>query len=302
MPSARRVTLIVMLDAPPKTGHQTPANGAMPVPAAGPLAAARRYWWLVLLVVLAFIACGVYAAQRRPPVYTAETRLAVGRVDISAPGALSSFALATQALASQYSRSIDAEGVTSRVGRRLGLTQLQVSERISASPIPQSPVMRVFGRGADAAHAVAVSNAASDALVAYTTGLNRTNPDGPRLLRRFRETSTQVLRAQARLDTVRRQHANAPTDATRARVLAARVGLSVAQLQEQTARVAYDTSTRSQAATSLVQVLQRARTATSDRVRYMQFFGFAGLLAGLAVGVALATLLARRRRRRHPAV
>jgi len=288
-----------MLDASPQTEHPAQPDRPSFAPAVGPLAAARRYWPVVALVALLFTAAGVYAADRRPPVYTAEARLAVGRVDISAPGALSSFALATQALASQYSRSIDAEGVTGRVAPRLHLTPLQVSQRISASPIPQSPIMRVFARGADAPHAVALANASSDALVAYTTALNRSNPDSPRLLQRFRSASTDVLKARSRLDAARRRHANGPTDATRASVLSARVDLSVAQLRAETARVAYDTSTRSQAATSLVQVLQRASAATSDRRRFMQFFGFAGLLAGLAVGVALATLLAKRRLRRH---
>ena len=78
------------------------------VPRVGPLAAFRRHWWIVLLFTIVFTGAGVAAAIRRPPVYTAEARLAVGRSTCSAPGRAGSFTLATQALAAQYSRSIDA--------------------------------------------------------------------------------------------------------------------------------------------------------------------------------------------------
>ena len=48
---------------------------------------------------------------------------------------------------------------------------------------------------------------------------------------------------------------------------ATEVKLGVAQLQRDTLRQAYDASTQSQAATSLVQVLQRASLASNDRLR-----------------------------------
>lgn len=269
------------------------------VPRVTTLTAARRHWLLVAFVTLLFTGAGIAVAVVRKPVYTAETRLVVGRIDVSAPGALGSFTVATQAIASQYSRSIDAEGITRRVATKANLTPGQVATRVSATPIPESPVIKVFARDTSAGDAVRLANLASSALVTFTTQLNRSNPDTSRLLTRFTASSRDVVVQEAQLRRLRRSYVAHPTRAARDQMQATEVKLRVAELQRDTLREAYDASTQSQAATSLVQVLERASGAVSDRLRYLQFLGFIGFVAGLAVGLALATLRANRLVRRR---
>ena len=269
------------------------------VPRVTTLTAARRHWFLVALITLAFTGAGVAAALLRQPEYTAESRLVVGRIDVTAPGALGSFTVATQAIASQYSRSIDAEGVTRRVAPKVALTPNEVAARVSATPIPESPVVKVFAQGSDAVAAVRLANLASDALVAFTTQLNRSNPDTSRLLGQYRSATRNEVVERARLSRLRRRFAARPTADRRARMQASEVRLRVAQLRSDTLRQAYDDSTQSQAATSLVQVLERASSAGSDRARYLQFLGFIGFVAGLAVALAVATVRANRVVRRR---
>jgi hypothetical protein len=269
-----------------------------PPPYAGLAYALRRYWYLVLIVTGLFTAAGIYGAKQRTPVYTAETRLAVGRVDTT-PGTLSTFSGAAQALAAQYSRSIGADGVTTRAARRLDVPPAEVAGRLGATPIPQSPVMKLMAKGSTAGDAVRLANAGAAALIDYTTTLNRSNPDADRLLRMYRETSARVLVLRRTLDRARKRHNASPSAKTRGRVDAARVDLSSAQLQLDTLRATYDETGRSQGSTSLLQVLTPARAAESDRSRYLQTFGFVGFAVGLAVGVALAMLLATARVRRR---
>ena len=283
-----------LLDVPPQT---EPAVSRL-VPRVATLTAARRHWLLVAFVTLLLTAAGVAAAILRQPIYTAESRLVVGRIDVSAPGALGSFTVATQALASQYSRTIDSQGVTRRVASRADMTPRGVAARVSATPIPQSPVIRVLGTGTDPREAVRLANLSSDALVSFTTALNRSNPDTARLLTRYSKASRQVVERRALLSRLRRSYDADPTAAKRARLQETEVNLRVAQLRSQTLRNSYTASTSSQAATALVQVLERAFIAKSDRMRYVQFFGFIGFVAGLALGMALATVRANRVLRR----
>jgi uncharacterized protein involved in exopolysaccharide biosynthesis len=283
-----------LVDTPPTT--EPPVSRL--VPRITPLTAARRHWFIVAFVTLLFTGAGVAAGWLRPPQYTAQARLVVGRIDVSAPGALGSFTAATQALASQYSRTIDAQGVTRRVARRAGMTPQAVAARVSATPIPQSPVMKVFATDTSAAEAVRLANLASDALVSYTTALNRSNPDTARLLSRYAQAAGQVVSRQARLRRQLRRYDAKPSRRKLAQVQRTRVDLRVAQLRSQTLRNAYSASTESQAATALVQVLERAFAGTSDRMRYVQFLGFLGFVAGIAAGLALATLRANRLLRR----
>jgi uncharacterized protein involved in exopolysaccharide biosynthesis len=269
------------------------------IPRVTTLTAARRHWFLVALVTALFTAAGIAVAMVRQPVYTAQARLVVGRIDVTAPGALGSFTEAAKAIASQYSRSIDAEGITNRVAPKVGLSRAQVAARVSASPIPESPVIRLSATGTNAGGAIRLANLASSALVAFTTELNRSNPDTSRLLARFTTASRDVVEQRAELSRLRRSYDSEPTDEKRAEMQATEVKLRVAQLRQETLHEAYNTSTQSQAATSLVQVIERATTAGNDRFKYLQFLGFVGFVAGLAVGLALATLLANRLLRRR---
>jgi capsular polysaccharide biosynthesis protein len=283
------------LDAPP----ELEVARARFVPRVDALTAARRHWPLVVLVTVVFTGIGVGTALRRQPVYTAESRLAAGRLDSTNAGAAGAFATSTQALAEQYSRSIDTPGVTRSVAARVGLTPAQVAARVSATPIPESPVVRVFAQGSDGTEAVRIANAAATGLIAYTTKQNRLNPDTGRLLRLFRQASTDVQRVEARVATRRRANDAASTSTTRRRLRDAQVTLDVAQLRRETARAAYDASTRGQASTVLLSPLQPATAASNDRSRYLQLFGFIGFVAGLTIGLALATLRANRVLRRR---
>jgi uncharacterized protein involved in exopolysaccharide biosynthesis len=269
------------------------------VPRVTTLTAARRHWFLVAVITALFTAAGIAVAVVRQPVYTAQARLVVGRIDVSAPGALASFTEATQAIASQYSRSIDAEGITRRVAPKAGLSPRQVASRVSATPVPESPVIRLSAIGTDARGAIRLANLASSALVTFTTQVNRSNPDTSRLLGRFTDASRDVVEQRAELSRQRRSYDSEPTEEKRAEMQATEVKLRVAQLRQETLHEAYNSSTQSQAATSLVQVIERASSATNDRSKYLQFLGFIGLVAGLAVGLAIATLLANRLVRRR---
>lgn len=271
---------------------QTESPGPRWVPRVDALTAARRYWRLVVALTVLLTSAGVAAALVQHPIYTAHARLAVGRIDVSAPGAVGGFAFATQALAAQYSRAIDAVAVTRPVARQTGLTAAEVASRLRASPIPQSPVIRVMADGTTPQEAVLLANAASEALVSFTTRLNRSNPDTARLLRQFMNLSRQVIGLGARVaDLHRRQVAN-PDPVKRQRLSKARVDLGVAELEKQTVRTAYSASTTSQASTELLQILTPAETAASDRSKRLQLFGFIGFVVGLALALALATLRA----------
>jgi capsular polysaccharide biosynthesis protein len=276
------------LDAPPETEAPAPRW----VPRVDALTAARRHWLIVVVVTVAATAVAVAAASVPTPVYTAEARLAVGRIDVSAPGAISTFATATTALASQYSRAIDARSVTTRAAKGTGLTPNQVAARVSATPVPQSPVIRVIAVGTSAGQAVVLANRASYGLVGYTTALNRSNPDADRLIGEYRDTSAEVVRLQTLVNRLSRKQVNNPTPENRLELNKQKVNLQVATLKNTTVRNAYTGATQSQAATQLVQMLTPATGASSNRSSRLQFYGFIGFAAGLALGIALATLRA----------
>lgn len=286
------MTRIVDVPAPPAAAFPAAPLFA---PQVSVMYAVRRYWLLIAVVAGLFTAAGIFAASARPPVYTAETRMAVGRVDTT-PGTLSTFTAAAQSLAAQYSRTINADGVVTRAAATLDMTPGAVAGRVSATPIPESPVIRVRGKGSSAKQAVRVANAAGAALIGYTTALNRSNPDVQRLLSQYKQASARVLDLRRQL---RETDQALVTPETQRQIDAIRVDLSVAQLRLDTIRATYSQTASTQGSTSLLQVLAPARGATSDRSRSVQTLGFIGLAVGLAVGLALAMHLATRHVRRR---
>ena len=258
-----------------------------------------RNWPLVLApaIILAFL--GAALAFARPAVYTSEARLSVGKANPSSP-AFGGFVTAAAGLATVYSRAIDTPGVVDPVGRQLHLKPGTVAGHLSATPIQDSPIIRVIGTGSSAHAAEVTANAGAAQLVQYVTNSNRQNPDIARLFGQYQIVSLHKAQNDMALGRDNRGIQNDPGNgALRAAVTreTARGNLLGTRLTALSAAIAQ--AEESQASTSVLWNLSNANSAASNRSARVQTLAGVGLLAGLVIGVALAmwraTALMRRR-------
>jgi len=257
---------------------------------------ALRHPLLVVLPVFIGLAIGGYLGLSRTPVYTGTVQMSIGRIDLGAPGALAGFSVATQNLASAYSRAINADAVVRPVAAQVRATEESLKRRLSASPVADSPVFIVEAKASSPLLAVKIANLASTSLIDYVTELNRSNPDSQRLLRAFQDAALTYNRLLHAKDAAARAYDISATAAHQRRLNRAGAKTEAALLRRETLRVAYQNSTQGQSSTSLVQTLSPAEKASSDRGSKLQIFLFAGLVGGVMVGLATATWRANRRR------
>jgi hypothetical protein len=241
--------------------------------------AMREFWWVILLACLVGVGCGTAYGLLRKPTYTAEARLSVGRVDV-ATQSIPGFTTAALTLADSYSRAIDARAVVRDTAKTSGMKPARVTSDVSASPIPQSPLVRVFATASQGGRAVTLANDASHALINYVQTLNRFNPDSKSLLQRFRSASLAYNRAVA-------ERASAPSASAQSNVDSTR-------LQMQTAGQLYQASQAGQSSPNTLQVLALATSAGSDFSSSLQRAIFAGLVAGFLISAGAALFLANR--------
>jgi hypothetical protein len=253
-------------------------------PRLGVLEAMRRSFVVLLLPVILLVAGAVVYGLLRTPTYTSEARLNVGGLNLTTQ-TLPGYTTAVQQLAVAYSRAIDATPVVTPVAVRTGLSPAEVAERVSATPIQGSPVIRVRATSTDAQEAREIADAASGALVNYAIDLNAGSEQSTRLLRRFTAASRQLRAASARANRLK------PTDP---RWKAAKTREDIARLKAQSAGALYQQSQSGQANLSLVQRLAPAAPATNDRNEVLQRFIAGGLIGGLLIGVGLAVMRANR--------
>lgn len=253
-------------------------------PAAHALNAVRWYPWHAAIPLAACLVLAFVLATLRAPVYTAEAQLGIGRIDVSTysiPG----FVSASRDLAEAYSRALTTTAVTRTLARQLDTRPAEVASRLTASPIPESPVMVVTAKGPSERDAVELANAAQTALIAYVTRLNRSNPDSARLLRAFERASIR-LRIAREARASRSSARSGSLDELDAAV-------AKAELEVKTLSGLYRASQEGQAATEVIQVLSPASSAESDSRAVLQQLLFVGLVAGLVAGVGVALLRAR---------
>ncbi|HZV74520.1 MAG TPA: hypothetical protein VFF79_12450 [Conexibacter sp.] len=295
--------------APPLPQHEpaiaerpSPSGSGVATPGTGlGRAIRRRPWWLLIPIVLLTVA-GIAAGLLRQPVYQAESRLLVGKVNPGTP-TLPGFVQASTALADAYSRSIAATDVIDPVATQLRLPSLVVASRLTASPVPQSPVIRVIGEGPTARAATALSALASQRLTRYVTQLNASSGDGPKLLASYRGAVIDVGRAEARVTAFHASFAKHPTSKAARALGQARADLDATQLRARAIGAAYAGDQQAfGSSTGIVSVLALAQQASSDRMHKLELLGFVGLLVGGVLGLGLAWFREDQLSRRRPSV
>ena len=258
----------------------------------GVLSALRRHWFVAIVPVIVLVGVAAALGLQRTPRYTATASLSVGRIYINNPAGVTSVLEATRALASVYSRSIRATAVLEDTERRLGEGSLGASDEITATPIPQSPLIRISAESSSARRAVALATAASGALSAYVGRQERSDEDSV-ILANYRQVERRYqARVQERARLARRYRSD-PTSTNKAARDQATVAVSVALLRRDAVRASYLNLVQGTGSIPAVEEFTRASSATSDRMRMLQIMVFLGLVAGLAAGVALALLRAR---------
>ena len=279
-------------EAPPR-GRDTDR-----VPQIGITDALRREWPTAVAPIVALLLLALFVGLVRAPEYTAESRLAVGRVDLRQAGALQGYVTATQSLAGSYSRAITAEAVTSAVGERLGISPEEVAVRISATPIPESSVFRITAKADSPADAERLANVASAELIKYVNALNAPDPSPEQLLRQYEATSldyNEKLSASERAQEDFNRRESGGTEATLQR---AEADQQAAKLRRDSLQTRYRLTQQSQSSVAEPRVLSPAAGAFSDRLSRLQLLVFIALVAGGAAGLALALLRGNRQLRR----
>jgi len=247
----------------------------------GPLESILRHPLMVALPALALVALALVIGLLRSPVYTAEARINVGRVDVPAY-TLQGVTVGNVTLAGSYARAVAAPAVIRGAAREAGLSQQEVREQLKASPIPGSTLIRVEAEGDSEGEARQLANAAAERLINYVTELNVRQQEA-RSLGRFRRAAEGVERARARLG--RAQRRSGPNSRA---VEEARLDLSTAQLAARSIGNRVFQASVVPPPENLLQLVVPAATADSDRGSVLQELLLIGLVAGLVVGMALA--------------
>jgi uncharacterized protein involved in exopolysaccharide biosynthesis len=275
-------------------------RGVFEPPSSFALSAIARNKLIVVVLTLLLGAAGVAYGLSRPRTYTASTTLQIGQVNPNSPG-FYGFVQSASALATAFSRAIEAEPVLVTIQRKLKLPPAVALSKLSAEPIPQSPAFRIVATGRTQEAAIALANVSSLALIAYESKSNNSNPQAAALLKEYRHQNVALQRAIKRLDDLK-----ADKTASSGDLASAEAARSAAVETLKATGLAYTQAVASQSPRSgLVSLLAGASVASGSRKSKLELYGFIGLLAGLVVGCAVAILRERwrvsRRLRGHPA-
>lgn len=245
--------------------------------------AIARHKLLIAAVTILAAALGVGYGILRKPTYTAAATLQVGQVNPNSPG-FYGYVQSAAALASAFSRAIDAEPVLEVVHRKLHLAPSIAAARLSSEPIPVSPAFRVIATGPSPAEAIALANVTATGITEYETNSNGTGKEAEALLHEYAAASFALQNASQSLSRAQRDRRTS-TQAL-ARVAADR---TAAEVKLKAIGNSYVSAVASQAPSAgLVSLLAGASNASSDRRSKLEMLGLIGLLAGILLGSILA--------------
>lgn len=266
---------------------------------------AVRNWLVVLVAVVAGLIFGLGAGAVVTPTYTARAELIVGKsLDLTNTAAISGFPSAEAQLAQDYARLAGTPAFVSSLQNALGHP---VAGSVSASEVPQSPVIDVYGKAGSEAAALALADAGSTAMIESINAVNQqTTSANQGLLSQYQSQAVTFEQDQQAVSALQAQ-------------LAAAGGASKAALQQQLARASATVDTdrfklntiASQysaqfhpglAIEQAVTPLGGAYAQGGNRKTHIEIGAIGGIVSGCVIGLALAAsvdIRADRRARRY---
>jgi len=255
---------------------------------------AARHVKLIAVVTVIGLVCGVGAAFLRPARYTAEARIVVGtNATLANVQASAGLPAAEDSFAAEYARLITSSTVMSEVASRLHEASLHGS--LSASPIPQSPIIRVDANASSPNAAARLAEVGAEELISAVDKLNTgTAATVQGLLAKYEQVEgalgieqAQIKALQARLDVT---PSGSPTvRSLRGRLAAAQGAADVDQLEATALSNQYQNQySPYQQEEQTVKLTGAATSTGSDRKKALEIGVLGGLIGGLVVGLAAA--------------
>jgi hypothetical protein len=244
----------------------------------GVLTPVRTHKKLVAGATLAGLVLGLLAALLVPQKFTAEARVAVGAGTLTT-SAIAGYPLAAQDLAANYARYINDTGLAGH--------SVPEGVKLTASPIPESNVIRIEAESSNRTEAELVTKDIAETLVRVVNsadGVDAAGETGGNLAavsREWGEAYADVQTIEAELNALRQRGTATTTELQRIRdrLAEAKTRESIAQARREVVNATQLTD---------LLVVTEPGPAASDRGSYMQRFGLIGTVVGFAVGLILA--------------
>ncbi len=258
-------------------------------------------------LVLALVAAVVISFVRSPR-YKAESRLLVGTLEARAQG-LSGYVSATQQLASSYSRLANANEVLAPAAEQAGISVDAAASRVTVTPLPDSPFVRIIAEGPTSADAAKLASAAATSLKQYVQTLRSADQSSDDVATKYKAASVALNQAlvdqtnvQNELNLLRSSGSSASNDlavsAAESKLVELGEIIDEARLQMNAFNTAFADRVQRESQAQGLTVFSTPAGASSDTNSFRQKAVAAAIVGGLVAGLALASLAELRRRRR----
>jgi capsular polysaccharide biosynthesis protein len=262
----------------------------------------RRYWYLVLICAVLAAGAGAVYAFKRPPVYTASSRLAALSINSANSASVAGSLQAAQGLTSAFARQVQSSPVIHAVAAALNTTPAWVSQHLSGTPVPASPIVRIDANASTAEVAIKSANTALKSLTAYAQRLLATSSNTRSVLATIRTDSLALSHANTHLSRLKdqAQHqesltgSNNPSPGLQNQIDAATADVTQVQTRLSADQAAYSNIAAEQASGRTAITPTQATIASGDRKQVAQIAILLGLLVGTLVGGAAALALGTR--------
>jgi uncharacterized protein involved in exopolysaccharide biosynthesis len=259
---------------------------------------------LITVFCLLGVVLGAAFAFVKTPTYNAEMRLVVGKTaQLSNLASVPGLDAAGQSLASSYSRLVDTDEVQAATAKKMGGA---LNGSISASPIPDSAVVRLDASAPSQERAIALSKAGSAALVDAVNKLNDDqNKSADAILKQYEAANQIRLAAQSQVNQLQGQYnaqaaagaGAAALNTLQTQIEAAQSKVDSANVKTQALQAAYEgVFNPTTINTQIIQPAGAPKATGSNRRSTLEAGVLIGLVAGGLLGLGLAVWIDLRAR------